>query len=378
MPPPAHHFTPVWPLHEPQQSFRSKKYAPPSRKRKRQQALNDESEDSDVPIEPLEPLLPSTDIKDPYRVAGWSRQNPLPASSFPHAPAVKAKTRNSHAKHVQKELAGLKPPLYVAPSPELDTVTSLRRHHLSVITTILHTSLLRRDYVRAGRAWGMILRTNVLGRPVDVRTHGRWGIGAEILMRKCPADNTAERKLGDAQIISDEGFEAAKDYYERLILQHPYQKTNPNAISSLTFYPAMFGLCIYEIQQKRKLALQRVRDASSDLDHSNSDMSLDQNQDLKDDATLKLSELASAASLADRMDQLMLSPPFDTYPALLQLRASVALWLADLYIATAKSQEDSDENRERASAEKAKARRCLDRMRTSDVKASDLVLNALG
>lgn len=377
MPPAAHHFTPVWPLHEPQQSFRSKQYAPPS-KRKRQQEPDDESDDSGslVDSSPPKAQSQSRDINDPYRVAGWHEHVPLPGSSFPHAPASKPKGR-LQSNNLQNELAHLKPPLYVPPPDEQDTVSSLRRHHLSVLTTILHTSLLRRDYVRAGRAWGMILRTDVSGRPIDVRTHGRWGIGAEILMRKSSVAQNSKGKGGEPPRISDEGFEAAKDYYERLILQHPYQKTNPHAISSLTFYPAMFGLCIYEIQQKCKLALERTRHSSPDTDGSSSDEAHNQDSEVEDVSTIKRSELNSAASLAARMDELMLSPPFDTYSPLLQIRGSVALWLADLYDSVAESDDENDENHERASMERAKAKRCIDRMKAAGVAAPDLMTTVL-
>ena len=379
MPPTAHHFTPVYSLHEPQQSFRSKQYAPP-RKRKRHQNLDDddESDDDDLHLNSVQPSVSSHDINDPYRVAGWSEDIPLPGSSFPHAPAVKQRTRQPVSNNLQKDLAALNPPLYVPPPGEQDSTQSLRRHHLGVLTTVLHTSLLKHDFVRAGRAWGMILRTNIHGRPLDVRTHGRWGVGAEILMRKSSPESNSQEPLDNSAMISDQGFDAAKDYYERLILQFPFQKTNPNAISSLTFYPAMFGLCIYEIQQKCNQALKNVRKSSPDMDQSDSELVSNQDQESEDVSAVKRSELNSAASLAARMDELMLSPPFDTYPPLLQLRGSVALWLADLYTAaTAESEDDTEENKERAATERSKAKKCVNRMRAAGIAVPELILSVL-
>ncbi|KAG9999651.1 hypothetical protein KCU78_g15786, partial [Aureobasidium melanogenum] len=136
MPPTSHHFTPVYPLHEPQQSFRSKQYAPP-RKRRRQQDSHDddESDDSDLHTNPVQPSVSSHAINDPYRVAGWPENMPLPGHSFPHAPAVKPTSRQPSSNNLQKELAALKPPLYVPPPGEQDTTSSLRRHHLGVLTT---------------------------------------------------------------------------------------------------------------------------------------------------------------------------------------------------------------------------------------------------
>jgi len=196
-------------------------------------------------------------------------------------------------------------------------------------------------------------------------------------MRKSPPVADSQDLLGNATLISDQGFEAAKDYYERLILQFPFQKTNPNAMSSLTFYPAMFGLCIFEIQQKCHQALEKIRKSSPDIDRSDSELASDQDQKSEDISAVKRSELNSAASLAARMDEIMLSPPFDTYPPLLQLRGSVALWLADLYTATAESEDDSDEYKERASIERSKAKRCIGRMRAAGVAVPELIQSVL-
>ncbi|KAF1353908.1 hypothetical protein BDV97DRAFT_278475, partial [Delphinella strobiligena] len=282
---------------------------------------------------------------DPYRVAGHSKDLPLPQHPFPHAP-VKEPRRDHRLETTQIDLAALKPPLYLPPAPQIENArTSLRRHHLSVMTTIMHTSLLRRDFVRAGRAWGMILRTEVLGRSVDVRTHERWGIGAEILLRQHTdfVSDTSNNDQDDQEdeegspneiVISQEGFQLAKDYYERLIHQYPYQKTHPNAISSLTFYPAMYGLCIYEIQQKHKQALRQAERSSrspspvydQDERHTNDEIGPSERRT----TAVKQSTLKEAIVLADRMSELMLSPPMNDDLPLMQLRAMLALWIVDL------------------------------------------------
>lgn len=375
MPPTAHHFTPLWPLHEPQQSYRFKQYAP-TRKRKRHLDHDHDSDSQDSDQDSFQASVQSHDITDPYRVAGWPQNLPLPDASFPHASASKPKRPFAGPSDLPKQLANLKPPLYTPIREEQDTVSSLRLHHLDVLTTILHKSLLRNDFVRAGRAWGMILRTDILGRPFDVRTHGRWGIGAEILLRKFSEDDPTNNHK-DGQIWSNQGFEAAKDYYERLILQHPYQKTNPHAISSLTFYPAMFGLCIYEIQQKCKTALERLEQSSPEPDHSELDDSRDEDSEAEGRLAIKRSELESAQSLASRMDELMLSPPFDTNPSLLQLRISMALWLVDLHNAMIESGEDKDEHEDRTSTERAKAKKCLARMKAEGAEVPEILASSL-
>src|SRR5690242_3199393 len=116
------------------------------------------------------PSLPSfapTELAQ-LRVAGLLPDDDyhVPPSPFPHAPASVAKPYLGTAK-IQKELA--------APPSRLFTVNStasrgdhssrptesgnLRRRHLDVLSTVMHTCLLQGDYDRAGRAWGMILRT---------------------------------------------------------------------------------------------------------------------------------------------------------------------------------------------------------------------------
>lgn len=351
MPPSAHHFIPVWQSLDGEKTYRSKVYGP-SKKRKRQPAQED-SDDEDSWSRQSTPLPSGTQDRrkhsvaknDPYRVAGWSRDLPLPEYPFPHAP-VKEPRRDHRLETIQEDLAALNPPLYIPPAPQIENArTSLRRHHLSVMTTIMHTSLLRRDFVRAGRAWGMILRTELLGRSIDVRTHERWGIGAEILLRQHTdfVSNTSNNNQDDQEdeesspnqiIIGQEGFQLAKDYYERLILQYPYQKTHPNATSSLDFYPAMYGLCIYEIQQKHKQALKQAERAS----RSPSPV-YDQNEgDSKDEigpaerrtTAVKQSTLKEAIALADRMSELMLNPPMKDDLPFMQLRAMLALWIIDL------------------------------------------------
>ncbi|KAH0295785.1 hypothetical protein KCU71_g14332, partial [Aureobasidium melanogenum] len=139
----------------------------------------------------------------------------------------------------------------------------------------------------------------------------------------------------------------------------------------------MFGLCIYEIQQKCNRALARNRNSSLEADQSGSESEGTRDQEPEGIAAIKRSELDSAASLAARMDELMLSPPFDTYPPLLQLRGSVALWLADLYVTTANSDDDGDENQERASTERSRAKRCIERMKGAGVAVPELILNGL-
>lgn len=404
MPASAHHFIPVWQPLDAEKTYRSKSYAP-TKKRKRQNTLNDSDSDSDANGDHGSPYSSPPEshhrpsrrdtlnkLKDPHHVAGHSQHRALPPHPFPHAPLPKPRQYAS-PETTQKHLAALNPPLYVPPPTTTegeDTKTSLRRHHLAVMTTIMHTALLKRDFIRAGRAWGLILRSEVFGRPTDVRTHDRWGIGAEILLQqhaRLPSskplddqdyhdndDNDDIESHGEAashdMLITDQGFQLAKDYYDRLILQYPFQKTAPKSTSSLTFYPAMYSLCLVQLQQTHRLALRKAesgtpsRTPTPDSTNDDNDDSDLRNPSDARVADVKKSTLNPAIALADRMTELMLSPPYDAHLPLLQLRAMLALWIIDLvdHLAT-RDPRAADEYAVKIGAQRAAVRRYVSRVK---------------
>lgn len=326
--------------------------------------------------------LLSADEATQFRVAGLSPDRELPSAPFPHASAASTKTRITPS-HVQRELAELNPPLYVpsalSKADPLDNsrrngATNLRNNHLNVLTTLMHRCLLKGDYERAGRAWGMLLRSQFNGRPIDLRSHGRWGIGAEILFQKTSqrlsvptsrSDQNAYEDISESgdtssaarMFFSREGFKAARDYYERLILHHPSRVSHPHATSSSTFYPAMFGLWIYEICERsrkarhefeRVSARQSSRDSpSDDEDHTSSGHSSSSSnagskwRDLE--MRLKNEELRQARELVDMLEPLLVSPPLDKNVDLLQIRGMVGLWIADLIAGSNPSAEEAQD-----------------------------------
>ncbi|KAF1926432.1 uncharacterized protein M421DRAFT_67785 [Didymella exigua CBS 183.55] len=252
------------------------------------------------------------------RVAGLlpEDEHRVPPAPFPHAPARVPKPYLGTAK-IQKELARPPSQLYTVNSTasQGDNTSSqteasnLRRTHLNVLSTVMHRCLQEHDYDRAGRAWGMILRTQAThGNTVDLRNHGRWGIGAEILLRRKPhgeahSNQSHDATNADVDVFSEQGFDLAREYYERLIVQHPTRKQVPHATDQRTFYPAMFSLWIQE--------------RSTDDVRSRED-------------AIQVEELARAMEIAERLDDLVKSPPFDKQASLLYLRGQIALWISDL------------------------------------------------
>lgn len=251
-----------------------------------------------------------------------------------------ARTRTSGAR-LQQRLAALEPPLFtLAPAGKRRQV---QHQSLDVLTALLHRCLLEGDYARAGRAWGLILRTHVDGRPIDPRNHDRWGIGAELLLHRQTTHNATEEPEGVSP-YSEEGFELAREYYERLVVQHPPLKAHPNALSAVTFYPAMFSLWIYDVCERSKRARVRYMDRQPVEDKA--DM-------VPDSADVDVEELKHAQEIAARLNQLMTSPPFDRHADMLQIRGMVGLWIADLMLKEKPKQSNDDWGRDTGVEESA-------------------------
>ncbi|EPS28918.1 hypothetical protein POX_f07992 [Penicillium oxalicum] len=288
-----------------------------------------------------------------YRVAGLTFDQELPGGNFPHGPPRNEQSPGESKKllsHHLRNLSTLRDPVY--PPQSAAHQGTIRLQHLSVLTAILHKCLLQRDYVRAGRAWGLILREEFHGFSVDVRSEGRWGVGAEILLRRGqqemsqPAsdarDDASSTKERAVLSFTRKGFEEAKEYYERLILNHPYSKSAPHAVSALTFYPAMFGLWIYVVQEESQVARRNLATESEDSSDelSGDDMS---SVDLERRpssvkatlvADIRKRELEEAQRIATRMDMLLGTPPYSDSAELLELRGMVSLWIADLLVSS--------------------------------------------
>ncbi|RDI77236.1 hypothetical protein Vi05172_g12798 [Venturia inaequalis] len=245
-------------------------------------------------------------------------------SASSSSPSTSDPTATGLLDRVRHELHGLNPPLaHLDPSwyEPLSKVNreGLREQHVANLTTLMHHMLLKGDFERAGRAWALLLRSGRLAKNIktnagylsmDVTAHNRWGIGAELLLRNTREDT--DQQTEDTH-LSEEAFRAARDYYERLIVQYPvhHQRKGPSATN---FYAAMFSLWIYEASQRCNFA-----DA-----HSSSE---DDSERLR---AAKERELGDARVIASRLDDVIGAPPLDKNPELLQIRAMVALWLGTL------------------------------------------------
>lgn len=364
-------FAPVYRPKKHQETFlaRQQKLESKNNSKKRKRGADSSSDDDVEPDDDDAPRVSSSpeppriafhpvNRTDPYHIAGHSREEPLPLPPFPHAALKESKTPVPQ-KSLDEKLASLNPPLHVLPpatsSDDKPGAHSLKRRHLDNLTTILHRCMLKGDWKRAERAWGLLIRTEIAGRGVDVRRNGRWGIGAEVLMRRNAEAPTPEENDGDdgresldsedeayvrsrvagseSSPFSDQGFKLAREYYERLILQYPHTPRTQNLFNALTVYPALFNVWIYEVQDRSNRARSKLSNLHYSLEDSNNE---EDNFDERNNNNITLNrirteELQAALPIAERMDQLLLSPPYDTSTILLQLRGMVALWIADLY-----------------------------------------------
>ena len=292
-------------------------------------------------------LSPGTIVQ--YKVAGQPYGEKLPGHNFPHEGPRTTVGDSSDVSNDDLDAFGAFPPAAHRRSCSLRDAgttgshTGLRRQHLAVLTAVLYRCILEGDYVRAGRAWGMLLRVDLDGHSVDLRTDGIWGLGAEILMfrdsqlasgqtrllndyRKHSIDesDSAELTAGHkmASLFSRDGFLKAKDYYERLILQYPFRKAASNPVSSLDFCPVMFGLWICSVQEQGRATYKIIREENGVGHH--------QERDEKIHASIRKQSLEQISEINARLVELLASPPYSDDAKLWRLRGMVAVWEEDL------------------------------------------------
>lgn len=240
-----------------------------------------------------------------------------------------------------------------------------RGHHAVALTTVLHRCLLQGDYLRAGRTWGILLRMRIATGSLDLRNHDYWGLGAEILYHQHSQVNpNIARQEGEALVdgncsnedsslkpsywFNPEGFKEAREYFERLILQYPHQRRDTSLINALDFYPAMFGLWIYSVQQQHRLKLQYRRELDPKIKEESSKVSQSAEKtsalglEMKDDpesAKAHTVYVDRAREIQNQLDVLLLSPPFSDNARLCNLQSMVNQWVSHISHSNFKSLE---------------------------------------
>lgn len=366
-------FAPVYRLSSSQRSILSRERQRGRKRKRGQDADHDDDDDDDdekseaeaedgspksddeQPDKAEQPprVLHPVNQKDPYNVAGWSREIPLPGRNFPHAAFSETVVEK---RNVEEDLAQLNPPIYLLKKSPDDPAGSLRGRHLDNLTAILHRCMLRQDWKRATRAWGLILRTEIAGDGPDIRKHGRWMIGAELLMRKGQTYENSVAGSDDSEshrsvVIPDSNFQLAREYYGRLVLQHPQlQGTHYSRISAWAIYPTLLNIWIFEVQERSRRARQQLVASLDSVEaveysdvHSERSDNSEHQQAL---CQIRSRELQEASPIVQKLEELLSNPPYDTSAELLELRGMVSLWLADLHKALARMKDDSHVEKE--------------------------------
>lgn len=277
------------------------------------------------------------------------KQRELHRSSNHRAPSPE---RATSGREIDTSLGKLKSPLLGReqyPYPGLRERqrfkgSGTRQRHLAVLTAIMHRSLLQHDYARVGRAWALLLRSEVNGHSVDLRDGDKWGLGAEIILRRhgeisqasdhirSPVENGLNALNVPETCLYSDGFDKARQYYDRLTLQYPYHKSFPDATGPLNFHFAIFSLWIYISTRQEALEVDLHRNTPA----YSPDGQLE--PDRMDDSQQKASHRAS--EISQQLGELVSSPPYSDSEMFRKLKAMVDRWTADLAIANLRDDTD--------------------------------------
>jgi hypothetical protein len=221
-----------------------------------------------------------------------------------------------------------------------------RERNIGVLVGILRRCMAEGDMVLAKRAFGMLVRADIDGRRVDLRSEGYWGLGAEILMRTGERPSEGEEEDGQQNKKrwgSVQNMVLVRRFLEDLVQLHPYSRLHPESISALDFYPVLFSCEVYNIHVELEMALQRVEDENADDSYLNEhNMSPEMRlKAMKDE--LREGALEPMRDIAGRMDELMLNLPYSKSLEMLRIRAMVALFMGDLEVPASPRDEDEDE-----------------------------------
>ncbi|KAI1394051.1 uncharacterized protein F4822DRAFT_386905 [Hypoxylon trugodes] len=332
---------------------------------------------SRLPSESINPLSYSPDTLQQFAVAGLSPEDEVPSSIhplFPHkaTPAEGKKRRARRSDRVFDVSEAESENDEAAPRRKDEGATvkqvSERLKHLSTLTAIMHRCLSDGDIARAKRAFGLLVQTG----DVDIKQGGLWAIGSEILMRDGEAqlkqgkvgggeardqpdgENTEIRRWGSAANV-----DKVRSYFESLIQQYPHDPHRPHLTSALDFWPALFGIEIYNLDAELQKALHRLPTTPADEQEDGdeygygygedeemaySDEAIEARRRQRDDERqgtvqaardeVKLQARDVAERVAAQMDQIMENNPFATHRELLRLRGNLALFIGDLCLSS--------------------------------------------
>ncbi|EFQ27572.1 hypothetical protein CGRA01v4_03067 [Colletotrichum graminicola] len=244
------------------------------------------------------------------------------------------------------------------------------------------------DTSSAKRAFGILVRSHVHGKPVDIRRNNYWALGAEILMREGGGTfaSAANDRPGMDETYPASNVPRVREYFQDLIQRYPYNFKYRAAVSAVDFWPALLSYEVFQIHRQHESYLQQLeREAEDWEDDSLQEASLFGGGDMMtDDADFRMStwqpdardrrlrqardqirlrSLDALREIAGRMDDLLEDRPFSHSHELLRLRGMVSLYIGDLLIPAYKDTDGQiTEARIRRDAERNNARSSFQKM----------------
>jgi hypothetical protein len=267
-----------------------------------------------------------------------------------------------------------------------------REQNVGVLVAILRRCVEAGDTVRAKRAFGLLVRADIYGKRVDLRSEGYWGLGGEILMTQ--GQHRQQEWMAGGEYEGQEEGEGEGEgrgggkrtrrwgsaanmvdftrYFEELIQLYPYSRLHPNSLSAQDFYPVLFSAEIYNIYSEFDMALDRVEDEDAADEEFDTGMDADMEDDVErgwDSPSrgregrwraakdkLRLEALEATRQVAGRMDELMQNLPYSKSLEMMRLRGVIALFMGDLAVPFPPTSEDEEyDGRTRRDGERDRA-----------------------
>ncbi|KAK2589660.1 hypothetical protein QQS21_012658 [Conoideocrella luteorostrata] len=257
------------------------------------------------------------------------------------------------------------------------------RSQLDTLLRLTHRLLDNGNIDRSARLFRVILKLRPDSKPIDIRQHNIWAIGAEIIMRK--GEEHILKRLGIQSEKSDRGGKYTsiclpggwgsadnifnlKAYLEALIQKHPYDNRFPQNVSALDFQLTLISCEILQCHteyssQTTDLSGEKTscgdetqpQIESPERTHDNSQAVVTNASYLNQSSSpirsrtqnerVRIRAYDTIMAIANKMDTLINELPFSKNNDFLQLRVSASLLIADFLDPTLASQ-DGDEYEE--------------------------------
>ncbi|KAH0434309.1 hypothetical protein CcaCcLH18_05422 [Colletotrichum camelliae] len=360
--------------------------------------------DSQLPSDTINPLSHTPSILSQLRLAGLAETEQLPSRDqrkFPHrawqdpdapskrgaaaaAVAEQLESDSDNDEEVEHDGGNRRRP---RKKDDKRVKYSSEKSHFRPLVRAIYAFLDKGDTVNAKRAFGILVRSSVHGRPVDIRRNNYWALGAEILMREGGAAATDEGKEAEAYPAGN--IPRVREYFQDLIQQYPYNFKWRKAISAIDFWPALLSYEVYQVHTQHGASLRRLEKEAEDweddlwqenyLGDSQDEMMMDEPEykggisrwqtdsrgrrlrQARDQ--IRLHTLDGLREIAGRMEDLLEDRPYSTNPEILRLRGMVSLHIGDLLIpARAEDEGLMAEAKARREAERNNARSTFHRM----------------